>query len=61
MNFSKFGIFAFATLAAVSAVQAAITGNVVDESGAPVKNAAVTVRTLPHLAERRQANPHQQG
>ena len=49
MNFSKFGIFAFATFAAVSAVQAGITGNVIDESGAPVKNAAVTVRTLPNL------------
>ena len=52
MNCSKFGIFAFTTFAAVAAYgfsQAAITGNVVDESGAPVQNAAVTVRTLPNL------------
>ena len=46
MNFSKIALFA---VAAYGFSQAAITGNVVDESGAPVKNAAVTVRTLPNL------------
>ncbi len=46
MNFSKIALFA---VAAYSFSQATITGNVVDESGAPVKNAAVTVRTLPNL------------
>ncbi len=49
MNFSKIGIFAFATLAAISAAQAGISGSIVDESGAPIHNAAVTVRTLPKL------------
>lgn len=46
MNFSKIALFA---VAAYGFSLAAITGNVVDESGAPVKNAAVTVRTLPNL------------
>ena len=46
MIFSKFALFA---VAAYGFSQAAITGNVVDESRAPVKNAAVTVRTLPNL------------
>ena len=46
MNFSKIALFAFA---AYSFSLAGITGNVVDESGAPVHNAAVTVRTLPNL------------
>ena len=47
MAFPKIGIFAIATLAATT--QASIKGNIVDESGAPVHNAAVTVRTLPKL------------
>ena len=49
MNLSKIGIFAFATLAAISATQAGISGVIVDESGSPVQNAAVTIRTLPKL------------
>ena len=49
MAFPKIGIFAFATLAAISAAQAGISGSIVDESGAPIHNAAVTVRTLPKL------------
>lgn len=44
MNFSKIALFA---VAAYGFSQAAITGNVVDESGAPVKNAAITGRPLP--------------
>lgn len=44
MNFSKIALFA---VAAYDFSQAAITGNVVDESGAPVKNAAITGRPLP--------------
>ena len=46
MKFSKIAIFA---AAACSFSLAGITGTVVDESGAPIKNAAVTVRTLPNL------------
>ena len=46
MYFSKIALFA---IAAYGFSLAGITGNVVDESGAPVKNAAVTVRTLPNL------------
>ena len=61
MNFSKFGIFAFATFAAVSAVQAGITGNVIDESGAPVHNAAVTVRTFPDLLSSARALSNDKG
>ena len=49
MAFPKIDIFAFATLAAFSATQAGISGTIVDESGTPVHNAAVTVRTLPKL------------
>jgi beta-glucosidase len=49
MAFPKIGIFAFATLAAISAAQAGISGSIVDESGSPVQNAAVTIRTLPKL------------
>lgn len=47
MKFYKIGVFAFATFAI--AAQASINGTIVDESGAPVHNAAITVRTLPKL------------
>ena len=48
MKLSKIGIFALATITATTA-QASIKGSVVDESGNPVHNAAVTIRTLPNL------------
>ena len=48
MKLSKFGIFALTTITAATA-QASIKGSVVDESGNPVHNAAVTIRTLPNL------------
>ena len=46
MYFSKVALFA---VAAYDFSLAGITGNVVDESGTPVHNAAVTIRTLPNL------------
>lgn len=46
MKISKIGIFA---VAACSLAQADLTGTVIDESGSPIHNAAVTVRTLPSL------------
>ena len=46
MKFSKISIFAFA---ACALAQADIKGSIVDESGNPVHNAAVTTRTLPNL------------
>ena len=48
MKLSKIGIFALTTITAATA-QASIKGSVVDESGNPVHNAAVTIRTLPNL------------
>lgn len=46
MKLSKIGIFA---IAACAIAQADITGTVIDESGAPLHNAVVTIRTLPSL------------
>ncbi|MBP5768308.1 MAG: glycoside hydrolase family 3 C-terminal domain-containing protein [Fibrobacter sp.] len=49
MFFPKIGISAIVTLAVATAVQAGIKGAIVDESGNPVHNAAVTIRVLPNL------------
>jgi beta-glucosidase len=49
MFFPKIGISAIVTLAVATVTQAGIKGAIVDESGNPVHNAAVTIRTLPNL------------
>ena len=49
MNFSKIGILAIASLTVATVTQAGIKGAIVDESGNPVHNAAVTIRVLPNL------------
>ncbi|MBR6854343.1 MAG: carboxypeptidase regulatory-like domain-containing protein, partial [Fibrobacter sp.] len=49
MFFPKIGISAIVTLAVATAAQAGIKGAIVDESGNPVHNAAVTIRVLPNL------------
>ena len=46
MKLSAIGFFAVTSLALT---HAGIRGNVIDESGAPIKNATVTVRALPKL------------
>ena len=61
MNISKISIFAFATFAAATAVQASIKGTIVDESGSPIHNAAVTVRTFPDLLSSARALSNDKG
>lgn len=46
MRLSKIGIFA---VAACSLAQADLTGTVIDESGAPIHNAVVSIKTVPSL------------
>ena len=49
MFFPKIGISAIVTFAVATTAQAGIKGAIVDESGNPVHNAAVTIRVLPNL------------
>jgi len=58
MKFSKIVIFAFA---ASAIAQADIKGSIVDESGNPVHNAAVTTRTLPNLLSNTRALSNEKG
>ena len=58
MKFSKIGLFAFA---ACAIAQADIKGSIVDESGNPVHNAAVTTRTLPNLLSNMRALSNEKG
>ena len=58
MKFSKIIIFAFV---ASAIAQADIKGSIVDESGNPVHNAAVTTRTLPNLLSNTRALPNEKG
>ena len=58
MKFSKIIIFAFA---ASAIAQADIKGSIVDESGNPVHNAAVTSRTLPNLLSNTRALSNEKG
>ena len=58
MKFSEIIIFAFA---ASAIAQADIKGSIVDESGNPVHNAAVTTRTLPNLLSNTRALSNEKG
>lgn len=49
MNKNSFKSFAVAAFLAASSAGAAVTGSVVDENGTPIKDAVVSIKTLPNL------------
>jgi beta-glucosidase len=61
MFFPKIGISAIVTFAVATTAQAGIKGTIVDESGNPVHNAAVTIRTLPNLIANARALSNDKG
>ena len=61
MFFPKNIISAIVTFAVATTAQAGIKGAIVDESGNPVHNAAVTIRTLPNLIANARALSNDKG